>query len=339
MSSTALERHLDEHAGRPATLAQVLERMRPEIARALPRHLSPDRMLRIALTTLRREPQLAQAPVESLLGSLMLAAQLGLEPGPQGHVYLIPRRIHGVPEIVFVIGYKGLIDLAYRSGLVKEIGAVCVWQGEKFVWREGTSPVIEHEPDPDSEGTEAGFRCAYAIAQLTTGGTPHIVIGRRHITRARQASAIGAGRGPWASDWESMVNKTAIRRLSAFLPMSPEMRSALALDEQPAPHMVAGQVLDLEEAAAAVEHREPDDERTTAGEIVVDAEVAQATEEPAGGQPAGEAAERPRPRRTRRTQEPPAEQSAGATGQVEDAAPGGRRASRPRPPLRPTSTR
>lgn len=323
--STALERHVDDQGGgdRPVSLVQVLERMKPEIARALPRHLSADRMLRIALTELRRTPQLGQAPVESLLAALMQAAQLGLEPGPQGHVYLIPKRIGGQPEIVFVTGYKGMIDLAYRSGLVKEIGAVCVWQGEHFVWEEGTAPKIEHHPDPDAEGSESNFRCAYAVAQLTTGGMPHIVIGKRQIARARAASAIGSGRGPWASDWEAMVNKTAIRRLAAFLPMSPEMRTALVLDEQPVRPLIRGEVFDVEEAAARIE---PPSEPLQAGEAEAEPQASQPTEQAPAPEPAGEGAQEQRSRRSRRSpRNTPATPEAGSTGQVEDAAPGGRR--------------
>jgi len=231
--STELERRLSETstlAARGPTIAQTIYKMRGELERAAPKHFDADKLLRVALTTIRRTPGLERASTESLLGALMLSAQLGLEPGPLGHVYLTPRTIKGQTEVVFVVGYRGYIELAYRTGLIEEISAHVVWQGERFAYQAGDDERIEHVPRLDLDPKPEHFVAAYARARLKTGGTVRVVIGPRHITRARRASAAG-DKGPWASDFEAMARKTAIRRLTALLPQSAELAGALAADE------------------------------------------------------------------------------------------------------------
>lgn len=96
---------------RPPTLANLIDQMRPEIARALPRHMNPDRMARLATTVLRQTPALARTTPESFLGALMTASQLGLEPGPLGEAYFVP---YG-NACTFIPGYRGLVKLARDS--------------------------------------------------------------------------------------------------------------------------------------------------------------------------------------------------------------------------------
>jgi recombination protein RecT len=267
--STDLQRRMSAQAqglGDPTpNVTDLLRRMQPELARALPRHLSSDRMARLALTEIRRNPKLARASAESLLGALMYAAQLGLEPGPLGHVYLTPRTIGGSLEVVFVVGYRGYVELAYRSERVRSIQARVVWQGEAFRYEAGDAETIEHTPDLDvPERKPAEFRAAYAIAQLTTGGTLREVLGVRQINRAKGASVSG-NKGPWATDYESMARKTAIRRLSAVLPQSPELAAALALDETLAPPF-QGRMVPLEEVEPRPVEPQPEPQPAPASE-------------------------------------------------------------------------
>jgi recombination protein RecT len=88
------------------TIADYITAMTPEIAKALPSHLKPERLARIVTTEIRRNPKLLECTRESLLGALMLSAQLGLEPGPLGHVYYIPysNKKTGVTECQFILG-------------------------------------------------------------------------------------------------------------------------------------------------------------------------------------------------------------------------------------------
>src|SRR5690554_5026431 len=129
-------------AQRQNTLTALIERQKPEIARALPRHMDPDRLARIATTVMRQTPQLAQCTPESFLGALMTCAQLGLEPGPLGHAYLVP---YG-REVTFVPGYRGLLELARRSGQIRTIAAHVVKQNDEFEFELGLEPKLVHRP-------------------------------------------------------------------------------------------------------------------------------------------------------------------------------------------------
>jgi recombination protein RecT len=208
----------------------LLERQRPELETALPKGLSVDRFTRTILTELERNPALLECSPNALLGAMLLAAQLGLEPGPLGLVYLVPH----APAVDFVIGYRGYIDLAYRSGHVRDIAAVLVYEGEPFAYRKGTRPFLDHEPGPRE--TEANIEAAYAVARLKSGGTVFEVIYEADWERARQASTAGSQNdGPWATDRAAMIRKTAVRRLEPMLPKSLLLTRAAIGDESHAP--------------------------------------------------------------------------------------------------------
>src|SRR5690554_876854 len=135
-------------AQRQNTLAALIERQKPEIARALPKHMDPDRLARIATTVLRQTPQLGAADPASFLGALMTCAQLGLEPGPLGHAYLVPFRNNktNTVEVTFIPGYRGLLELARRSGQVRSVAAHVVKDGDDFEFSLGLHPRLEHKP-------------------------------------------------------------------------------------------------------------------------------------------------------------------------------------------------
>lgn len=217
-------------------LRALLQKMGPEIARALPKHVSADRMGRIALTALNSTPKLAQCTPESFLGCIVQAAQLGLEVNtPLGHAYLIPfedRRNHRV-LCQLVIGYQGMIELARRSGLVKAIYAFAVYEGDDFSWELGLNPAIKHKPH-DRPGREDAKKLShvYAVAKLDGGEPIFTVLTRSEVEKYRQRSR-ASGSGPWVTDYEAMCLKTAIRRLYRWLPKSAEMARAADVDEAP----------------------------------------------------------------------------------------------------------
>ncbi len=217
----------------PATLDQLLERMKPEIARALPRHVNPDRMARIALTALRTTPKLAQCTPESFLGCIVQAAQLGLEVNtPLGQGYLLPfeDRKRGVVQCQLIVGYQGFMDLARRSGMVKAIYAFAVYERDRFSWRLGLDPSIEHEPSTEEDRGKLTY--VYAVAKLEGGEPIFTVLSRSEVERYRARSRASSN-GPWVTDFEAMALKTAIRRLFRWLPKSAEMARASELDEAP----------------------------------------------------------------------------------------------------------
>ncbi len=129
------------------SIVDLIEKMKPEIARALPKHVTPDRMARVALTALRTNKQFAECTPQSLLACIMQASQLGLEVNtPLGHAYLIPRKNKGTMECTLLIGYQGLIELARRSGQVRALWAFPVYEGDVFKVAYGLKPNVEHEP-------------------------------------------------------------------------------------------------------------------------------------------------------------------------------------------------
>lgn len=211
------------------TVYQLLERQKPAIEKVLPREIGVERFTRTVLTEIRRTPKLLEAAPESLLGAMMLSAQLGLEPGPLGLVYFVPFK----REVQFIVGYRGYVELAYRSGLVKDVSAELVYEGDYFKVSGGTSPKIEHEIRPRGD---RDLHAAYAVARLKSGGVVSRVIFEEDWERARKASAAGSkGSGPWETDFPSMVLKTAYRRLEPKLPKSPLLTQAFDRDDAPAP--------------------------------------------------------------------------------------------------------
>lgn len=204
------------NGGRP-TVAQLIERQKHEIGRALPKHMDADRMTRIALTVLRQTPKLMQCKPESLLGALMTASQLGLEPGPLGEAYLVP---FGT-EVTFIPGYRGLIKLAWQSGQLKNIDAHVVHEGDAFDYEYGLEPHLKHKPTLETPGRATHI---YAVATLLNGGSAFVVMSVADVEKIRKRSK-AANSGPWVSDWDAMAKKTAIKQLIRFLPLSAELRT------------------------------------------------------------------------------------------------------------------
>lgn len=216
-------------------LQTLLQKMGPEIARALPKHVNPDRMARIALTALRTTPKLAQCTPESFLGSIIQASQLGLEVNtPLGHAYLLPfeERRTGRTICQLIIGYQGALDLARRSGMVKSIYAFPVYEGDAFDWELGLNPTISHKPSKEDGREARKLTHVYAVAKLEGGEPIFTVLTRAEVEKYRGRSR-ASNSGPWVTDFEAMALKTAIRRLYRWLPKSAEMARAEAFDEAP----------------------------------------------------------------------------------------------------------
>lgn len=208
------------------TIRVLLEKSKPQIALALPRHLSADRILRISMTSIRRTPKLLACNPQSLLGAIMQASQLGLEPdGVLGHAYLVPFK----EEVQLIVGYKGLIDLARRSGQLSTIYARVVCAKDQFEYAYGLTERLEHIPSAEVDPGE--MVAAYAVARLKDGAQQFEVMTSREITAIRERSR-AKDDGPWVTDPAEMWKKTVLRRLCKMLPASVELARAVALDER-----------------------------------------------------------------------------------------------------------
>jgi recombination protein RecT len=205
------------------TVAGLIEQLRPQIERALPNTMSADRFARIVLTTLRTSPQLASCNPQSLMAACMLSAQLGLEPGPLGHAYFVPFG----KDVTFIIGYRGMLDLARRSGEIKTIEAREVCANDRFEYAYGLEPRLTHVPATGERGEPTHY---YGIAQFTDGGHYFEVLSKQDVDGYRKRSR-ASDRGPWVTDYSAMARKTVIRRMAPYLPLSSEAARAVASDE------------------------------------------------------------------------------------------------------------
>ena len=219
-------------AGGGNTVLAMLRQYKDQIQAALPRHMSVDRMVRIATTEIRRTPKLMQCDPVSLFGAVIQCAQLGLEPGINGQAYLIPfwNGKRKAFEVQFIPGYKGLMDLARRSGHVQKITARVVRKGDEFDFCLGTDEHIRHVPIMNSDVQLSDIYAAYAVATLKDG-THHLEIMSRQEIDAIRARSKAGDNGPWVTDYEEMAKKTVVRRLCKYLPASVELATAVTMDE------------------------------------------------------------------------------------------------------------
>lgn len=245
MTSSALKAiATGKPADEPKDIAHLLAmpNVQQQIKAALPRHMTAERMARIATTEMRKVPKLGQCSPMSFLGAVIQCAQLGLEPGNAlGHAYILPfdkrEKVGGQWRLVgteaqVIIGYRGMIDLARRSGQIISIDARAVFDGDRFECILGLDPKIEHTPDWNNAARSdpAKLRFVYAVAKLKDGGVQFDVMSRAEIEAIRKRSK-ASDNGPWVTDFPAMALKTVVRRLFKFLPVSVEIQRAVGIDE------------------------------------------------------------------------------------------------------------
>jgi recombination protein RecT len=275
----------------PKTIAGLLTdpKIKAQMALALPKHVTADRLARIALTEVRKVPKLAQCDQTSFLGAIMQCAALGLEPGGAlGHCYLIPfeNRRQNRTEVQFIVGYRGMIDLARRSGQILSIEARAVYEKDHFEVELGLDSKIVHRPDWKASHRGA-LTFVYAVAKLKDGGVQFDVMSRAEIeairdksqgySMAKKYARDGVINSPWASNFEEMAKKTVVRRLFKYLPVSIEIQRAVGMDEQAEsglpqdnPLVIEGDYRHVEEdpGDGAANDAQPDHEGLTPAEII-----------------------------------------------------------------------
>ena len=223
-------------AKNPTTLLGMIRQpnFQKQMALAMPKSMTPDRLTRIVMTECRKTPALLKCAPESFYGAVLQCAALGLEPGSAlGHCYLLPfgngKDKQGRPNAQLIIGYRGMIDLARRSGQIVSLQAYCVHEQDTFNYKLGLDPDIEHIPA--SVADRGKVTHVYAVAKLKGGGVQFEVMSRAEIEKVRTSSKAGNS-GPWSSHWEEMAKKTVIRRLFKYLPVSIEAVRAVEIDEK-----------------------------------------------------------------------------------------------------------
>lgn len=222
---------VQEMQQKDTSLKGLIKAIEPEIRKALPSMITPERFTRMVFTALSSTPKLQQCTPQSFLGAMMQAAQLGLEPNtPVGQAYLIPYRNHGILECQFQLGYKGLIDLAYRSGSIRDISAHVVYSGDGFEFEYGFEPKLIHKPAMTDRGTPIAY---YAVYHTKDGGGNFVVMSQEDVEKHRNKFSKAAGQGfsPWGTNFEEMAKKTVLKKLLKYAPLKTEFVRAVATDE------------------------------------------------------------------------------------------------------------
>lgn len=219
----------------PKDIASLMssQKVKQQMALAMPKHMTADRMMRIALTEIRKVPALGKCNIESFMGSIMQCAQLGLEPGSAlGHAYLLPfgsgKAADGKPNCQLIIGYRGMIDLARRSGQIVSLTARTVYENDDFSYEFGLEETMKHKPAENDRGK---ITHVYAVAKLKGGGIQFDVMSKTDVDKVKAGSKAG-NNGPWITHYDEMAKKTVIRRLFKYLPVSIEIQQAVTLDER-----------------------------------------------------------------------------------------------------------
>lgn len=208
-----------------------IKAMEPAIKKALPSVITPERFTRMVLSALSSTPKLADCSPQSFLAAMMTAAQLGVEPNTAlGQAYLLPYRNHGQMECQFQLGYKGLIDLAYRSGEVSVIQAHTVYENDVFEYELGMDPKLRHVPAKADRGEAVAY---YAMFKTKDGGYGFEVMSVDDVQRhaQRYSKSYGSGSSPWRSNFDEMAKKTVLKRALKYAPLKSDFVRGVAQDE------------------------------------------------------------------------------------------------------------
>ena len=213
----------------------LLKHAWPRMAAVMPKHMSAERMYQLALSTYNQTPELASCTPQSVLGCLMKCTALGLEPSAVdglGRAYILPyfNSKTKQKEAQLIIGYKGMLDLARRSGEISDISARAVHEGDFFEYEYGVHENIRHIPSPDYDGTQP-LTHVYMVANFKDGGHYIDVMTKKEVDAVRARSK-SSKYGPWVSDYESMARKTVIRRAFPYMPVSVEVQADVISDER-----------------------------------------------------------------------------------------------------------
>lgn len=227
--NTKLKNALQKQDEKPKGISALLQANAAQIAAALPKHLTNERFQRQAYTLWRNNPALQAVEPMSFLAAMMTAAQLGLDLTPTlGQAYIIPYK----GRAQFQLGYKGMLDLAYRTGMFKRIEAREVYEKDQFEIAYGLDGTLRHKPL--LQGDRGGVIGYYALFELHNGGASWLYLSKDDALKHAQkySEAYKAGRTtPWTTDFDEMAKKTAVKGLLKYAPLSTEFRTNFTQDE------------------------------------------------------------------------------------------------------------
>ena len=231
MMKNTIQNQVAKKAPEQKTMQQYIKSMEKEIAKALPSVITPERFTRIVLSAISVNPKLGSCTPASFLGAMMTSAQLGLEVNtPLGQAYVLPYQNKGVLEAQFQLGYKGLIDLAYRSGEVEVIQAHVVYENDDFECEYGLEPKLTHKPADSNRGEPIKV---YAVFKTKSGGFGFEVMSMEDVRKhaAKYSKAYNSSYSPWKTNFEEMAKKTVLKRVLKYAPLKSDFVKAAVQDE------------------------------------------------------------------------------------------------------------
>lgn len=231
MANTIQNKVANTNNGEKKTMQQYIKAMEGEIKKALPSVITPERFTRMVLSAISTNQKLSQCTPSSFLGAMMSAAQLGLEPNtPLGQAYILPYQNKGVLEAQFQLGYKGLIDLAYRSGEVEVIQSHIVYENDEFECNYGLEPTLKHTPAATNRGEPIKV---YALFKTKSGGFGFEVMSMEDVRKhaEKYSKAYNTSFSPWKTSFEEMAKKTVLKRVLKYAPLKSDFVRAVVQDE------------------------------------------------------------------------------------------------------------
>lgn len=277
-------------------LKSILEMAKPTIQAMLPKHLTPDRLLKLAVMAANDQPLLLKADPMSIVKCAIISAQLGLEPNtPLGEAWILPYTVskknekgEWVKVVVaqFIPGYQGLIKLARNSGEISTIEARVVYEKDIFEVEYGLNQKLRHVPY--LEGDPGAIRFAYGFSRLKDGSFQIEPLSRRDFDKIKASSQSKDSKySPYANWEDEMWRKGAIKRLCKYLPKTAEMARAINFDNLAEAGEVQvlevdGQAIPVDETMALAEHAEGTTETTAIEEKEAGTNGTRATDRLAG---------------------------------------------------------
>jgi len=220
--STALA--VNEKSPKDMTVHELVNSnyMMSQVSKTLPGFFTPERFMRVCLTSFNRSPKLWDCTKDSIAQVILQCAQMGLEPDGR-HAHIIP---YG-NTAQLQLDYKGLVTLVRRSGEVSKLHADIVC--EKDVFEENLGVILKHIPNRKED--RGSTILVYAMAELKDGSQQSVVMSVNEVDAIRKRSKSGSS-GPWVTDWNEMAKKTAFKRLTKWLPLSYEAVEAIEQENQ-----------------------------------------------------------------------------------------------------------
>lgn len=259
------------------TIKDWITANRTSIERHLAGAIDPAAFVQQAMTSIANSSDLQNATPSSVLGAVMLAAQLRLEIGPAlGHFYLTPRKDHGTQICLPIIGYQGFVELAYRSGRVEKVESFLVREGDTFTHGANSERGRFFDWVPADYDDDRPWTGVVAMAKIHNGGTVWAYLPKAKVLARRPSFWKST---PWATNEEQMARKTGVRALAPYMPKSTELGRALQADEQKVESLTGMQELVVTRVQDEQDEQADDDSASGGDDTPPDADPAEAAYE------------------------------------------------------------